>query len=357
MPSSGLYGIEHSNRTGDDHWGKNSFNSSFPTAVACYMLDHNIPAIYIRLDQIGGRLCVVADEIPLQEAFNCGLLQPKDLFFSFESVYQPYQQYSFDDIDGIDLVVKDIQGRFLSPLEVKLTVLPTDSTSRQPEENWGCELVIRSATTSYCALGMYDTIKYEAKHIREIFENACSSIQMWDNDFEMTHKMPELCASIDVFQSQYYQHQKPLLMQTIWKTRGKSPLLASQAFDIVIWSDYAFSRLFIDGSDEITTTMRRPQRATARLARCIWELSKSGKIRVVDIYRQMAFGNQTDKEFAIGGSKWRQYVKSPRIIRPILPSEVVNEIIEPGNIDRLSPERRFDQTLYFTVRREVDHEW
>ena len=50
-------------------------------------------------------------------------------------------------------------------------------------------------------------------------------------------------------------------------------------------------------------------RATARLARCLWELSKSGKIRVADIYRQMAFGNQTDKEFAISGSKWRQYVK------------------------------------------------
>ena len=28
---------------------------------------------------------------------------------------------------------------------------------------------------------------------------------------------------------------------------------------------------------------------------------------------------------------------------------VVNEIIEPGYIQRLSPERRFDQTLYFTV--------
>lgn len=44
-------------------------------------------------------------------------------------------------------------------------------------------------------------------------------------------------------------------------------------------------------------------RATARLARCIWELSKSGKIREVDIYRQMAIGNQMDKEFTIGGSK------------------------------------------------------
>ena len=140
-------------------------------------------------------------------------------------------------------------------------------------------------------------------------------------------------------------------MQTIWKTQGKSPMLADQAFDVVVWSDYAFSRLFIDGSAEVATTMSRPMRATARLTRCIWELSKSGRIRMVDIYRQMAFGNQTDKEFAIGGSKWRQYVTTDRIITPILSKTVVNDIIEDGYIERLSPERRFDQTLYFTVRK------
>lgn len=349
--SSGLFGIEHSNRTVDRHWGKNCFNSSFPTSMASYMLAKDIPAVYIHLDCIDGKLCVVADKIPISQVFNCGEKKANDLYFSFESVYEPYQQYSFDAIDGIDLVVKDTEGNFLAPLEVKLTVLPTDQTSKQPEDKWGCELVIRSATTSYCALGMFDSVQNDARHIREIFEDACSSIQMWDNDFEMTHKMPTLCQSIDAFQKEYYQHQKPLLMQTIWKTQGKSPILADQAFDIIVWSDYAFSQLFIDGASEPATTMSRPMRATARLARCIWELSKSGKIRIVDIYRQMAFGNQTDKEFAIGGSKWRQYVTTDRVVRPILSKDVVDEIIEDGYIERLSPERRFDQTLYFTARK------
>lgn len=349
--SSGLFGIENSNRTVDKHWGKNCFNSSFPTSMACYMLEQNTSAVYIHLDCIDGKLCVVADEIPINRVFNCNDKKPYDLYFSFESVFEPYQKYSFDAIDGIDLVVKDTDGSFLAPLEVKLTVLPTDQTSKQSEEKWGCELVIRSATTSYCALGMFDSIKENSRHIREIFEEACSSIQMWDNDFEMTHKMPSLCQSINFFQREYYQHQKPLLMQTIWKTKGKSPVLADQAFDIIVWSDYAFSRLFIDGADEPATTMSRPMRATARLARCIWELSKSGKIRIVDIYRQMAFGNQTDKEFAIGGSKWRQYVTTDRVVRPILSKTVIDEIIEEGYIERLSPERRFDQTLYFTARK------
>lgn len=349
MPN-GLFGISHSNRTVDDHWGKNCFNSSFPAATANYMFAHDISAIYIKLDEVDGQLKVVSSTIPIKEVFNSGTRNLDELYFSFESVYQPYQQYSFDAVDGIDLVIKDTNGNYLSPLEVKLTVLPTSATSNKPESEWGSELVVRSATTSYCALGMFDSVKDHAREVREIFEDACSSIQMWDNDYEMTHKMPQLIAAINQFEQAYLTHQKPLLMQTLWKTQGQSPILSDQAFDIVIWSDYAFSRLFIDGSDEPATTMKRGMRASARMARCLWELSKSGKIRVVDIYRQMAFGNQTDKEFAVGGSQWRKYVTADRITNLALNKNVVNEIIEPGYIDRLMPERRFDQTLYFTMR-------
>lgn len=352
--STGLFGIEHSNRKPDDHWGKNCFNSSFPTAMACYMMSKGIKAVYNKLEFVGGKPKVVSSEIDIERAFNCKGLAASDLDFHFESVFNPYKVYSTDMIDGIDLVVKTTDGRFLAPLEVKLTVLPTDSTSKSPEDKWGCELVVRSATTSYCALGMYDSVRSKASDIRDIFEDTCASIQNWDNDFEMTHKTPKIAECVDLFQQNYHAKQKPLLMQAIWKTKGKSPELADNAFDIVFWSDYAFSRLFIDGSYEITDTMSRPMRATARLARCLWELSKSGKIRLTDIYRQMAFGNQTDKEFAIGGSKWRTYVSSKRILKPALEKDVIQEIIEPGYIEKLSPERRFDQTLYFTYRNNSD---
>ena len=49
-------------------------------------------------------------------------------------------------------------------------------------------MVVRSATTSYCALGMYDAIKEDSRQVSAIFEEACAGIQSWDNDFEMTHK-------------------------------------------------------------------------------------------------------------------------------------------------------------------------
>jgi hypothetical protein len=157
--SSGLFGIKDSNRTTEKHWGKNCFNSSFPASVACYMLDKDIPAIYDKLEMKNGTLRVIASEISMREVFNCDMLNLDNLDFNFESKYEPYQAYSFDSIDGIDLVVKSIDGTYLSPLEIKLTVLPTSNTSFRPQDEWGCELVVRSATTSYCALGMYDSVK------------------------------------------------------------------------------------------------------------------------------------------------------------------------------------------------------
>lgn len=348
--SSGLFGIINSNRTADKHWGKNCFNSSFPTAIACYMLANEIPAIYNKLELIDNNLCVVASEVSIKNVFNCDNISFDDLNFQFESRFEPYQQYSFDQIDGIDLVVKQINGGFLAPLEVKLTVLPTSATSRLAEDDWGCEMVVRSATTSYCALGMFDSVSKEYTKVRNIFEDACSNIGSWTNDFEMSHKTIALSECINTFQKGFLTRQKPLVLQTIWKTDGQSPFLAENAFDIVVWSDYAFSRLFIDSSGSVETTMSRPMRASAKLARCLWELSKSGKIRLAEIYRQMAFDNQTDKEFAINGQRWRKYVSSDRISNPILHKDVLKQIIEPGYIERLRPERRFDQTLYFTVR-------
>ncbi|EFL4562358.1 HindVP family restriction endonuclease, partial [Escherichia coli] len=37
-----LYGLKNTNRKESDLWGKNQFNSSFPTSLACYMRDNKM---------------------------------------------------------------------------------------------------------------------------------------------------------------------------------------------------------------------------------------------------------------------------------------------------------------------------
>lgn len=161
-----LYGISASNRTNMDLWGKNQFNSSFPIALACYMRDHGIKAVYLMLNK---KLEVTPVELSFDDIFNSKL--PNDqLYFAFESKFEPYQKYASDDIGGIDLVVKSDKGHFLRPLEIKLTVLPDSGTSVKPEALWGSEIVIRPATTKYCALGIADSCFREMDDIRERFE-------------------------------------------------------------------------------------------------------------------------------------------------------------------------------------------
>ena len=70
----------------------------------------------------------------------------------------------------------------------------------------------------------------------------------------------------------------------------------------------------------------------------------------MSVYREDAMGNLTDKEFALGGKITRHYMKHARKLNPAVQKTALREIILGGGQDRLSPERRFDATIYFTAK-------
>jgi hypothetical protein len=342
-----LYGISNSNRRPKDQWGKNQFNSSFPVALACYMRDKNIKAVYLTLND---KLEVTASELSFDEVFNTTIPNEK-LCFNFESKFDDYQQFAYDDIRGIDLVVADTKGNQLHPLEIKLTVLPDSTTYKLDEEEWGSELVIRPATTIYCALGIVHSCKNDLAFIRKAVEPICSGVRDWGNEYEIMAKMPSMLDSIDNIQLNFLNLQKPVLMQPIWRTQGKTPVLAEHAFDVFVWSDFALSRLFLDTSRSQlgSNGVSRQMRSAARLARLLYSVSSSGKANIKSIYTEMAFNHQTDKEFAVSGRTTRRYMNHHRIYEPAVKSSEIKNIILNGGEKNLSPERRFDQTVYFTV--------
>lgn len=134
---AGLYGLQKTNRSGNDLWGKNQFNSTFPASLACYMRDKNIKAVYL---SVNSDLNVEASEIDIDDVFNSKIENSK-LSFNFETKYRAYQKFAFDDIKGIDLVISD-ENVQIRPLEVKLTVIPDNTTWELDEEDWGSEIVI-----------------------------------------------------------------------------------------------------------------------------------------------------------------------------------------------------------------------
>lgn len=357
-----LFGIEQSNRSHDDMWGKNCFNSAFPVALACYMRTQGVSPIYVCVEKSGSELTISNEEIPVGQVFNApnatNNIPNEELRFVFEEKFEPHLNHVIepDQLDKVDLVIQHNET-FLRALQVKLTVIPDSGTSSKDETKWAPEIVLRPADTVSCVLGIYSNIAgypNKTKKVKSIFHSVCGKIQNWDNHAEMLSVRDNLLNCVETFISDFHNLQQPCLLQQIWKTKGKNPDLAENALDIFIWSDYALITTYLkQAREKKVKELQRADRAVARLARVLYELSSSAdrKIDIRSIYRTMSFGKQTDKEIAMSGNITRQYMTSPRRHKPCLGPEVLQNIILNMGHKKLSPERRFDQTIYFTAEK------
>ena len=352
-----LYGISpsNSNRKEDEVWGKNQFNSAFPTALACFMRDKRIKAVYVRVAPSGDDIEIENVEIDFDEVFNSRVVAG-DLFFSFETKFDPYRRYDHNgnELDSADLVIKSSRdGDFLRPLQIKLTVTPDDGTNALGREMWSPELVLRPADTLSCALGMFDAAADSSEEIRGIFDRVCYSMD-WNSLPANEEKKRLIFEGVKSFIKRYSERQKPYLLHPIWMTEGKQPNLAANgALDIFVWSDHALiaACLHKAKSAQKGAKMNRGFRAIARFARTQHDLAIRGNTNLRRTYREMDFGRQTDKEVSLSGSETRGFLTSPYRYNPRLCADVLREIILNNGHKKLSPERRFDQTIYFTAKR------
>jgi hypothetical protein len=343
-----LYGIKHSNRNFSDkyYWGKNQFNSSFPIALSCYLRDKGISANYIFYDNHKTNITEITfDDIFATKKPNASLK------FLFEHPFEPFNDFVEDSLEKIDVIIVDNETQEpLRPLEIKLTTLPDDTTSKFPEAKYGSEIVIRSPTMRYVALTMSAACQNERNEIQKIFHPVAGKIRDWGNVREMVHNRDAIFRSLEAFLVKFQCYQQPLLLQPIWKTIGKEPRLATHCLDIFVWSNFALTRLFMDALIEgnLIDRISRPQRSALRLARFLYEFSRSGKVYQEPIYDGMTFDTLNDKEFSVSGSKTNPYMACERLLKPRVTKDEIKNIVMGGGQKWLSPERRFDSILFFS---------
>ncbi len=354
MNTPSLFGITHSNRDFTDpyYWGKNQFNSAFPVALACYMQSKKTPLVYVKYET---KTETSISEITVNDTFGSNL-PAKDIYFSFESRFDRFRNHVHDEPPAIDLVICDgVRDKQIRPIEIKLTTLPDNTTESLTDELYGTELVIRSATARYLALSIVGNIQRQLGAAREIFEPSLAKVRDWDNKAEMAQIAPKILLALETFLTEFKKVQMPLLMQPVWKTVGKSPILAQNCLDIFVWSDFALCHLFLDSARQsLTRTLEtgaisRQLRAALRLSRFLYQASLSSKVHQAPIYDGMTFDNQNDKEFAISGTKSHGLMTCKRLTTPIVTKDEVKQIILGGGHKFLSPERRFDAILYFST--------
>ena len=355
-----LYGLSRSNRTGSDLWGKNQFNSTFPMALCCYMRDNGVNPVHISFGHDGDFRA--SDEVvTFAEVF--GTADPA-VHFDFETEFTPINGLFADgNTQGIDVVTSQVangERRELKALEVKLTVLPDETTSKKSEDQWSSELVIRPVTSAYAMLVIWNRLPSQQQdYLRDIvsqFVTGQFKIQDWSNRNEILGVTDELHHALFDVAKICAEYQEPYLVQPIWKTKGKSPDLADNCFDVFVWSDLATVMLSHDLSKDAVASagrkMIRPLREAVRHICCIAKLARNEFV-YEEVYGGMGFGLQTDKSFSISGSKTINYMNHPRLRLPALQADILPDIIIGGGEKNLSPERRFDATIYFSARNEV----
>ena len=135
-------------------------------------------------------------------------------------------------------------------------------------------------------------------------------------------------------------------MQPIWKTLGKTLKFADGCFDIFIWSELAFIKLFLDVSkNNRQTSITRHTRTVIWLAQMVYQFSKNGQIDHASIIDKLSYNTKNDKAFACSGQITNTYMKCEELLAPRIKKEAIKEIILGGGQKHLSPERRLDAAI------------
>ncbi|HTI60393.1 HindVP family restriction endonuclease [Mucilaginibacter sp.] len=349
MAKPSLFGIKHSNRdfTDKDSWSKNNFNSSFPAGLIAYMDSKKMPCVYLKLDENGN---LVKDYISGEALFQ---LSPVDdnLFYSFESPYTPYQTYSIGSPPRVDLMLmNNSTSEILAGYEVKLTTLPDESTFRFSEDQWGSELVIRMPSIHFLACSLAAMYKDRHEGLRKYFgKNGFGNVGSYMEAAQVNPRLGDIWERMSALIKENTSLQKPALIQPIWKTIGKSSTLADNCLDVFVWSDLAFTKLFMSEAAavpaDVTTEISRPMRALIQLFFMLNEVSIKGTFHHDDILQKLTYTMKNDKAFSVPGKKTNRLMLSEELIKPRITKEEIRNIILGDGQLLLSPERRFDAVL------------
>ena len=267
-----------------------------------------------------------------------------DLYFAFEAQHTPFQKYVIGTLPRTDVVIqKESTGECISGLEVKLTALPDNTTCTLNDSLYGSEIVVRPDTIVYLACSLILNI---GNNLNRYFDNI--EISDWSNAKSVLPKIKHIIDTIEKLSLVAEKKQSPLLLQPVWKTKGKSPILADQCLDIFVWSDAGFTNFIsqIAHKNPKANSITRQTRTTIWLYKMLDDFCQNGKFDHEEIIDNLSYNTKNDKAFASAGNVTNTYMASERLETPIISKTEIKKIILDGGQNLLSPERRFDAIIF-----------
>lgn len=301
--------------------------------------------IYLKYKRDEG---VVQDRIESNEVLGIRWDSP-DTYFGFEQEYMPYTDVLAGKSYPIDLVVKNqTTNKYIRALEIKLTAIPDSTTSEFEQRRYGDEIVVRTPTIAYIVSSICLYFKNKRHTLRNILDTHLDHIHDWVNSHEVLLNLPKMVQIAKEVCAEMEKHQTPLIIQPIWKTKGKSPILEDQCLDVFVWSDVAFMFLLLEriGPKEAKAQdVSRPIRTVIWLVKMLYDFNRTGLINAGDLMDRLSYGPKNDKAIALNGNVTNRYLQGDNILRPRVSKYEIKTIIQGEGIRYLSPERRFDSSI------------
>lgn len=297
--------------------------------------------------QLNNRLEIDQGYISVPSLFGLPPLS-SNLNFNFEATYAPYSIVATGPVPTIDLITENITPfQQLSPLEVKLTALPDNSTANLPETLYGCEIVIRPVTIAYLGLSLALVYSGNEAALRAALNPVGNRITNWTDATQIHPRIGDMANALDTALLAELPRQLPLVMQPVWKTQGKKLVLADQCFDLFIWSNFALTRLFISGA-YTARDISRPGRAIVWLMKMLYDFANTGRMAAAGTVNSLTYGPQSDKALSVNGLRTRAFMNSSELKQPRVSKLALRDIILGGGEKFLSPERRLDAAIVST---------
>lgn len=346
-----LFGINHSNRDYSlkETWGKNQFNSSFPASLACYLHSKNMKAVYYNTDS---NMELSRTYIGIDRLFGIDPLD-KDIYFSFETPYTPYQSYVIGNIPRNDLVILS-NGQCLSSIEIKLVALPDNQTCDLSDDKFGSEIVVRPDTIIYLACSFILALKENKEMLSSILGSVGTQIKDWSEPSQVLQFSYDIYKAIKRLVQICHNNQIPIIMEPVWKTEGKSPMLANNCLDVFVWSNCGLLLLFMpkeldfedNNGNKALLKIGRRTRTMVWLFKMLRDYADKGFFDGKNIIDELSFNTKNDKAFAVGGSQTHEIMTCSELTNPRITKQEIKNIILGGGQNLLSPERRFDAIIF-----------
>lgn len=343
-----LFGQNHNNSSRDytqeDCWGKNQFNSSFPASLVAYMSYKGIKPVYLKTDVNNN---VIHDYISGSELYRIDPLA-EDAFYNFEVSFPAYDKFYTGERESIDLVmVNTSTDTPLIGLEIKLTALPDSTTNKKSEDKYSCEIVVRPPTINFIACSICNSFKAnEDKDKLREFLSIVPKIYHWEEPEEVLPHYDKILESIIKISTYLHDKQTPLIIQPVWKTKGKKGILSDDCLDVFVWSNLAVIQMCSNSEKVNRKKITRPMRTIIWIYLMLLEyVSVQSQFDYRRIVRLHSYNLANDKGYSISGTQTYKYLHCEELTHPRISKYEIKNIILGGGQNYLSPERRFDAVI------------